>query len=495
MATLARIVVPPSLLLTALLPAQTFAPPQVSPLPAGFAMMDDLVVADVDHDGLPDALAINSMVLGGSLSVLRGNGLGGFGAATATTLVIPRRLRVADVDGDERLDVWVGGFSGGSSYLHGTGTGAFVATAAPTLPALFCFGDFDGDGRLDLMTRTTTGFDVALGDGAGTFGAPRSFATSEGGTAMRAGDLDGDGDQDAIAGSVTSGTLVLLRNDGVANFVVEPMSIASGAARLDLADVDGDGDLDALVGAPFFGVAVHLNDGNGHFASVPSFSLLLAQRIAAGDVDGDGIPDLVVGGSPLAVYRGNGTGTFSTSESYDIGGLASGLALSDVDLDGGLDIVAIAGSPFGVVVLKNQQPRPTGISAYGVGTSACRGRIGMRAVDAPTIGNQGFHVLCSNAPTNTTGLLLMGTRVTGGWDPFDLDLVFHLGIALPVGTMTSDSAGAGRGSLPIPALPFLAGLTVNVQSFWLADAGSGDTCSPAWLDLVSSRGLSVTLQP
>ncbi|MBL8728404.1 MAG: hypothetical protein JNM25_08245 [Planctomycetes bacterium] len=40
-----------------------------------------------------------------------------------------------------------------------------------------------------------------------------------------------------------------------------------------------------------------------------------------------------------------------------------------------------------------------------------------------------------------------------------------------------------------------AGVTLHVQSFWLADAGLGDTCSPGWHELASSRGLSITLQP
>jgi hypothetical protein len=60
--------------------------------------------------------------------------------------------------------------------------------------------------------------------------------------------------------------------------------------------------------------------------------------------------------------------------------------------------------------------------------------------------------------------------------------------------MTSDGGGAARGILPLPPHPFLAGLKVHLQSFWLADAGAGDTCSPAYADLASSRGLAIRLQ-
>ena len=117
----------------------------------------------------------------------------------------------------------------------------------------------------------------------------------------------------------------------------------------------------------------------------------------------------------------------------------------------------------------------------------------MRTIQPPTLGSQ-LRVLCSNAPANGTGLLAMGTRVTNGWDPLGLDLVFHLGLAFPVGSMTSDAGGAGQANLSIPPNPWLAGLRVHLQSFWLADAGSGDTCSKAYMDFVSSRGLSLRLQ-
>ena len=103
--------------------------------------------------------------------------------------------------------------------------------------------------------------------------------------------------------------------------------------------------------------------------------------------------------------------------------------------------------------------------------------------------------MCSNTPANAAGLLAMGTRVTNGWNPLGLGLTFHLGFAIPVAVMHSDPGGVGAAPLPIPAIPWLAGLTVHVQSFWIGDAGLGDTCSSASFELQSSRGLSITLQP
>lgn len=479
--------------LGAALPGQILGAPQSSPLPAGFTLMGRLEVGDVDHDGAPDVIAINSFLIGGSLCVLRGNGLGGFGPASSLPLGLPRQTVVADVDGDGALDVWVGGQSSTSVLFRGNGAGGFTAAPTPSLTETFCLADFDGDGRVDLLARNATGVGLALGDGAGHFGAPTSNVALTLSGSLRAGDVDGDGDVDAIGNA--TGQTWLLRNDGTGHFVAEVLAVP-GFVTADLADVDGDGVPDLIGGSFFVGASVHRNDGAGHFASTPCFADPLALRVVAGDIDADGHPDLIVSGlSATQLWRGDGTGAFVVAETYAIGG-AAGVALADVDLDGGLDVILWGSmSATELRVLRNQQALPTGVASYGVGTGTCRGRIGMRAVTPPTIGNQGFHVSCSNAPANSIGMLLMGTRVTNGWDPFGLDLVLHLGIAVPVGTMTSDSAGAARRAVPIPAWPFLVGLTVHMQSVWLADAGAGDTCSPAWSDLASSRGLSVTLQP
>ncbi len=483
------------LLLAGLLSAQTLAPPLRSPLPSGFLLSGDLMLADVDHDGIPDVAALSSFLLGGSLVVMRGDGGNGFRLASATSLAVPRVVRLADLDGDQRVDAWVGGAAGTSAHLHGDGAGGFVATPAPALTESFCIADFDGDGHVDVMTRTASGFDVALGDGAGTFRQASTTAAGAGGTLLLAADLDGDGDQDVLAGSNQSALpMLVLRNDGTAHFAVgtQPPPGAVGARSMHLADVDGDGDPDLIYDRFFLGVAIHCNDGTGHFASAPSFSDAFAVDAGVGDLDGDGLPDLAVARTTgLTLCHGDGTGAFVATATQAVGSVA-GVVVADTDLDGDPDVLAIGGADL--LSFENLQPVPAGVSAYGTGTGTCRGRIGIRAAAPPTIGNRDFIVVCSNTPPLRDGLLLMGSRVTAGWDPLGIDLQLHLGVAVPVAAMASDAGGSARGRLPIPRLPLLAGLRIGLQSLWLADTGAGDTCSPAFADLASSRGLAVTLQ-
>ena len=73
------------------------------------------------------------------------------------------------------------------------------------------------------------------------------------------GDLDGDGDLDALLGYRAA--IEIWRNDGQAGFHDHGERLDTlGLETLALGDVDGDGDLDALVGTQ-----VWLNNGSGRF--------------------------------------------------------------------------------------------------------------------------------------------------------------------------------------------------------------------------------------
>jgi hypothetical protein len=130
---------------------------------------------------------------------------------------------------------------------------------------------------------------------------------------------------------------------------------------------------------------------------------------------------------------------------------------------------------------------------FGTGTPACAGTIGIRGTAEPTLGATDFRVQCTNVPEVSTGLLVVGTAVPAGWQPFGLGLTLHLRFAWPVATMSSDVGGTASVGLALPSHPIFTGLTAHLQSFWLADASRGNTCSTAAWELASSRALSLTL--
>src|SRR5262249_7602563 len=151
-------------------------------------------------------------------------------------------------------------------------------------------GDFDGDGRLDLIVATPGGTAwILLGNGDGTFRPPTSLPTSGGG----------------------------------------PVSLAVG-------DLHRGGKLD--VGVAFSAakrVAVLLGDGHGGFSPLPGFSPgTHPTDIAVADFDGDGKPDLAVAlenGNAIWIFPGDGTGSFRPPMSVASGAYPKQIVVADVN--------------------------------------------------------------------------------------------------------------------------------------------------------------------
>ena len=200
---------------------------------------------------------------------------------------------------------------------------------------------------------------IALGLGAATapaqvvFEPPVSYPASVGvasNETMATGDIDGDGDVDAILGGIVgSGTAVLI-NQGDASFTqagnVDHLGSSSDPGTIGLADLDDDGDLDLVIARTQ--VTVGLNDGTGAFIDAGSYSPAPFLGLATvGDVTGDGIPDIVAvsqvffGAVEVLYLPGLGDGTFGPHVSLHVSGFAllGAPKLADLDDDGALDIV------------------------------------------------------------------------------------------------------------------------------------------------------------
>lgn len=214
-------------------------------------------------------------------------------------------------------------------------------------------GDVDRDGDLDAMivndagTRST----IYTNDGRGQFLMAVRLGATGHVHRRRAGalaDLDRDGDLDAILVGADQDHVYF--NEGLSRPWREtplgtrpqPGARATGVAA---ADVNGDGALDIVVpGRAGAQGVVHLNDGKGTFVA----SLALgeptadATSVAVGDVDGDGDLDIVTANwqQSHTVYLNDRNGAFSVAGKFGTGKEQSwSILLGDMDLDGDLDAV------------------------------------------------------------------------------------------------------------------------------------------------------------
>jgi len=122
---------------------------------------------------------------------------------------------------------------------------------------------------------------------------------------------------------------------------------------MDAGDLNGDGNLDAVVGGPSNTagaslVTVMLGDGAGGFtiSTFPVGDLPSSNKI--GDLNNDGDQDIVVAGAQpgntsgnyISTYLGNGRGVFALAQTVQLGpgNLKGDIALGDFDEDGNLDV-------------------------------------------------------------------------------------------------------------------------------------------------------------
>jgi hypothetical protein len=261
-------------------------------------------------------------------------------------------LLVADFDGDGVLDVVM--VSTLVDFLKGNGDGTFAeAIANPGSdfnPDFAVAGDFDEDGKPDLIYPVFAGLGFATGLGAGRFAAPQIVRLDARAFALAAADVDGDGHLDLlVVESLSAGFpdshVHFLRGNGDGTFAPGVSIGVVSPSPIVFADFTGDGVGDVLA-ADASELDVLPGRGDGTFGPrIPSpVSLLEVGPIAVGDVDGDGHLDVaigsVAGGSTVAVLLGDGQGSFSLVSSFAQG--SAEVALADLDGDGHLDLISLS---------------------------------------------------------------------------------------------------------------------------------------------------------
>ncbi|MDI9855895.1 DUF4347 domain-containing protein [Comamonas sp. 17RB] len=254
---------------------------------------------------------------------------------------------------------------------YGGGTNASSPTLTSGNIAKIVVGDFNNDGRDDILFQpgaTGTAWSFAYGNANGTFSvvdqASSPFANialidaPTAATNYHVADFDGDGDKDILAAVTTGGPAVYLYRNNAGVFSRESVSVSPGPSsgvRIIAGDFNNDGVADFLYQATASDPWRYMqNNGNGTFlevsyslspfknVSIPSYSLY---NFRVADLDGDGDQDIIYFANAASTTLFiNNNGTFTSSTIAISPTFASRAIVADFDGDGDADILYQNGS-------------------------------------------------------------------------------------------------------------------------------------------------------
>ena len=307
--------------------------------------------ADLDGDGHLDLIVANADQ--GTVSIFYGDGRGRFPSRQDLTAGShPFELAVGDMNGDGALDLAVGNQGDHTvDLLLGLGGRIFkesrVVSVGPDLRALAFRPKVIG---ADLLVARDQAVEVLTLQPDGEIRSS-AYPFGAGFGEVLFGDFDGDGVLDLLGVGSVSLALMRGRADGGFDLHQDLFWQNDSGEYLQFwwaaaGDMNGDGIPDVVAGTyhqeqQFVDVGVW---SKGATPGVRVSSPDLGLPVAVGDLDGDGHPDMVAVKSHsrgCTVFRGDGLGGLAVEAEYQTGEIPFKAVIGDFDEDGKADVAIL----------------------------------------------------------------------------------------------------------------------------------------------------------
>lgn len=343
-------------------------------------------------------------------------------------------------------------------------------------------GDFNSDGKPDLASANFNSNNVSvllntttLADGPLAFTSQQAFATDYYPMAVTVGDFNGDGKSDLVSANYLGNTVSVLLNTTAPGEAMptfgnqQAFSVGLYPSSAAVGDFNSDGKPDLAIGNRYSNtLSVLLNTANPG-ATAPSFAIQQTfatesypWSVAVGDFNGDGRPDLASANeysNTVSVLINNttpgaATPAFTTQQSFSLGATGTSphsVAVEDFNGDGRPDLATANYDGHTVSVLLNITTPGAALLAFanpqsfGVGNNPYSVAIGDFNGDGKP------DLASANYASNTVSVLLNASNLGATVPSFTAQQAFSVGAPgpypYPIQVTVGDFNGDGRPDL------------------------------------------------
>jgi hypothetical protein len=474
----------------------SFASPVTFPLSGYY--LNQLLVGDIDGDGLPDLAATNN----DGISVWRNiSTIGSFSFSDRHNYNVettPEDIKMADIDGDGKSDLVVSNSGSNTiSILRNSSSSGSVSFAAKVSfatgsnPKGLSVGDFDGDGRPDIAIVNYTSNTVSILRNNSTIGTISfetkiDYAVGSGPVCISNGDLDGDGKLDLAIVNSSSNTISIIRNTSTSGTISFESKIDYNTGQepsdISIGDFDSDGMYDLVVVNSSSGIADDISIfRNAGFAGTISFAAkvdynldIRAKKLIISDLDGNGKPDIAVisFSSSISLIRNTctiGTISFVDDNNVSCNDGANSFTVGDMNGDEKPDII-VFDYYNNLCICKNVVlPAPT-IASY-----------------TPTSATSGDVIAVTGTNFKETASIKIGGKV-----PYSYTVVSSTEITAVIGGGSSGSISVyvpAGGNASKTGFTFTTPPAPTITSFNPTSAGTGDTITITGTNFISATAV------